>query len=84
MATTSKLYPISTRKHSTSERLPSRFAPVQAVRRNIERLPEDFMFQLTWEEASDVRSQSVILKRGQNVKYLPYASTEQGGRHGQR
>ena len=35
---------------------------VQAVKRNIERFPGDFMFQLTWEEVSILRSQSVILK----------------------
>ena len=53
----------------------------QAVKRNIERFPDDFMFQLTRDEAQAVnasRSQDVILKRGQNVKYLPYAFTEQG------
>jgi ORF6N domain len=40
-----------------------------------------FMFQLTRNEVQAVnasRSQNVILKRGQNVKYLPYAFTEQG------
>lgn len=85
----------------------------QAVKRNIERFPENFMFQLTKEEteiwmsqksnSNDIfsRSQIVILKsqfvissndfsrsqiatlknddnRGQNIKYLPYAFTEQG------
>lgn len=50
----------------------------QAVKRNIERFPEDFMFQLTKEEAEASRSQFVTLKRGQNIKYLPYAFTEQG------
>lgn len=53
----------------------------QAVKRNSERFPEDFMFQLTREEADAIlasRSQNVILKRGQNIKYLPYAFTEQG------
>lgn len=51
----------------------------QAVKRNLERFPEDFMFQLSREEAEAVsRSQSVTLKRGKNVKYLPYAFTEQG------
>jgi len=51
----------------------------QAVQRNITRFPEDFMFQLSKEEADTLsRSQIVILKRGQNVKYLPYAFTEQG------
>lgn len=52
----------------------------QAVKRNIERFPEDFMFQLTEEEAALLRSQIVTLKtgRGQHSKYLPYAFTEQG------
>jgi len=65
----------------------------QAVRRNLERFPEDFMFQLTKQEVEalrsqivtlkgsgvvDSRSQIVTLKRGHNIKYLPYAFTEQG------
>jgi hypothetical protein len=53
----------------------------QAVRRNSERFPADFMFQLTPEESEIVvrsRSQSVILKRGTNIKYQPYVFTEQG------
>ena len=51
----------------------------QAVKRNIERFPDDFLFQLTKEEVLDVsRSQIVTLKQGQNIKYLPYAVTEQG------
>lgn len=52
----------------------------QAVKRNIERFPEDFMFQLTEEETALLRSQIVTLKtgRGQHSKYLPYAFTEQG------
>ena len=53
----------------------------QAVKRNIDRFPEDFMFQLTRDEAETIlrsRSQIVTLKRGQNIKYLPYAFTEQG------
>jgi hypothetical protein len=53
----------------------------QAVKRNIERFPSDFLFQLTRGEASVAagsRSQSVTLKPGQNIKYLPYAFTEQG------
>jgi hypothetical protein len=52
-----------------------------AVKRNIERFPDDFMFQLNREEVRAIlvsRSQNVILKRGQNLKYLPYAFTEQG------
>ncbi len=48
------------------------------VRRNIERFPQDFMFQLTREEAEVSRSQIGTLKRGQNIKYLPYVFTEQG------
>ena len=79
---------------------------IQAVKRNKERFPKDFMFQLTWEEVNSLRSQNVILndqdmpsrsqfvtlndqdlpsrsqivilKKGANVKYLPYAFTEQG------
>lgn len=51
----------------------------QAVQRNIDRFPEDFMFQLNKSESESFsRSQIVILKRGGNVKYLPYAFTEQG------
>ena len=52
----------------------------QAVKRHKERFPSDFMFQLTKEEAVSIRlrSQSVTLKRGQHLKYLPYAFTEQG------
>lgn len=53
----------------------------QAVKRNTSRFPVDFMFQLSAGEAETVRrsrSQSVILKRGGNIKYLPYAFTEHG------
>ena len=50
------------------------------VRRNIDRFPEDFMFELTAEEASALRCQFGILKtgRGQHSKYLPFAFTEEG------
>jgi hypothetical protein len=53
---------------------------LQAVRRNMERFPEDFMLQLTAEEWASLRSQNVTLKtgRGEHRKYLPYAFTEQG------
>lgn len=53
---------------------------IQAVKRNVSRFPEDFMFRLSDEEFSLLRSQSVILKkgRGQHRKYLPYAFTEHG------
>ena len=52
----------------------------QAVRRNLERFPLGFMFQISREEAERSRSQIVILKngRGRNLKYLPYAFTEHG------
>src|SRR5215213_1292305 len=62
----------------------------QAVRRNLSRFPEDFMFRLTKEEAESLRSQivtsneglrsqSVTLKEGRGGRrYLPYAFTEQG------
>jgi hypothetical protein len=53
---------------------------VQAVKRNLERFPEDFMFQLGPEEVESLRSQSVISKnpgRG-GRRYAPYAFTEQG------
>ena len=54
----------------------------QAVRRNADRFPDDFMFQLTAEEAAFLRSQFVTLKTGsgRHRKYRPYAFTEQGGR----
>jgi len=53
----------------------------QAVKRNIEKFPRDFMFRITRDESTEIsrsRSQSVILKRGHNVKFLPYAFTEHG------
>ena len=53
---------------------------VQAVKRNVERFPEDFMFQLATEEVERLRSQSVISNapgRG-GRRYAPYAFTEQG------
>lgn len=55
----------------------------QAVKRNLKRFPQDFMFQLNAEEVKNLkvassRSQIVTLKRGGNIKYLPYAFTEHG------
>lgn len=47
----------------------------KAARRDINRFPADFMFQLTAEEAEASRFQIGILKRGMNIKYLPYAFT---------
>jgi hypothetical protein len=50
----------------------------QAVKRDLDRLPDDFMFQLPTDEDARLRSQIVTLKtgRGQHRKYLPYAFTE--------
>ena len=51
----------------------------EQVKRNRDRFPEDFMFELTAKEAEDFsRSQFAILKRGYNIKYLPYVFTEHG------
>ena len=52
----------------------------EAVRRNINRFPEDFMFELSKFEYDSLRSQIASLKngRGQHLKYLPFAFTEQG------
>ena len=50
----------------------------KAVRRNIDRFPNDFMFQLTAEEYKSLRFHFGILEKGQHSKYLPYAFTEQG------
>jgi len=52
----------------------------QSVRRNIERFPDDFMFELTRDEYNSLRSQFVTLDvgRGKYSKYLPFAFTEQG------
>ena len=65
----------------------------QAVKRNIERFPERFMFQLIKDEVPSLRSQIVTsnvgtslrsqivtlnTKQGQHLKYMPYAFTEQG------
>ena len=64
-----KLYGVSTKRLN------------EQVKRNRERFPEDFMFQLTIEEARSAersRSQIATLKRGQNLKYRPLAFTEHG------
>lgn len=53
----------------------------EQVKRNRERFPDDFMFQLTAQEANSLRSQFAILKtgsRGRHRKYLPFAFTEHG------
>jgi hypothetical protein len=52
----------------------------QSVKRNSERFPESFMFQLTNSEYNSLKSQIVTLEKGRGThrKYLPYAFTEQG------
>jgi hypothetical protein len=64
-----KLYGVSTKRLN------------EQVKRNRERFPKDFMFQLTIEEARStqhLRSQFATLKRGQHLKYRPHAFTEHG------
>jgi hypothetical protein len=51
---------------------------IQAVKRNIERFPKDFMFQLTKEEFNNLKSQIVISSWGGLRRAAPYAFTEQG------
>ncbi len=51
---------------------------VQAVKRNIERFPSDFAFQLSADEYDSLRSQIVISKGRGGRRYLPYAFTEHG------
>jgi len=48
------------------------------VKRNIERFPEDFMFELTPEENASLRSQFGTLKRGEHSKFSPMVFIEQG------
>ncbi len=50
----------------------------RAVKRNLERFPEDFMVQLTAEEATALRCQSGTSKGRGGRRYLPYAFTEHG------
>ena len=50
----------------------------EQVKRNIQRFPKQFMFELTQEEYNSLRSQNATLKRGAHSKYLPYAFTEHG------
>jgi hypothetical protein len=51
---------------------------IKAVKRNLDRFPADFMFQLTAEEAEALRFQFGTLKRGQHFKYLPFVFTQEG------
>jgi len=49
-----------------------------AVKRNIKRFPQDFMFQLTKKEWESLRLQNATSKNRGGTRYLPYAFTEQG------
>jgi ORF6N domain-containing protein len=51
---------------------------IEQVKRNIERFPADFMFQLSKEEAAALRSQSATSGRRGGRRYAPYVFTEQG------
>lgn len=51
---------------------------VERVKRNVDRFPEDFMFQLTNDEAAALRSQSATSKGRGGRRYAPYVFTEQG------
>ncbi len=55
----------------------------QAVQRNIERFPRDFMFQIATDEYESLRSQNVTLKRGQHRKLIgvPAAPRKEMGFH---
>jgi phage regulator Rha-like protein len=50
---------------------------VQAVKRNGDRFPDDFMYQLTWQEFINLRSQIVTSSSG-GRRYLPYVFTQEG------
>jgi phage regulator Rha-like protein len=52
----------------------------EQVKRNVDRFPPDFMFQINVKEHDSLRSQNATLKRGrgQHRKYLPYVFTEHG------
>lgn len=50
----------------------------KAVKRNIERFPEEFYFELNIEECSRFQFGTLNIKRGKNIKYLPHVFTEQG------
>ena len=51
---------------------------IQAVKRNIDRFPPDFMFQLTNQELANLRSQFVTSSQWGGRRYPPYAFSEQG------
>jgi hypothetical protein len=51
---------------------------IQAVKRNKERFPDDFVFQLSFDEVRELKSQIVTSSAGPAQRALPYAFTEQG------
>ena len=78
-----KIYLIRGHKVMLSQHLASLYrvetrALVQAVKRNAERFPSDFMFQLSEKEFADLKSQIVISSWGGSRRARPYAFTEQG------
>jgi len=80
-----KIYLIRGKKVMLSHDLASLYdvphkALMQAVKRNVERFPDDFMFQINDSEFRSLRSQIVTLEkgRGRYTKYRPFAFTEQG------
>lgn len=50
----------------------------EQVKRNINRFPEHFMFELSRQENELLRSQNATLKKGEHSKYLPFVFTEHG------
>ena len=50
----------------------------EQVKRNLERFPDDFMFQLTVDECSRSQFATLNIQQGHNIKYMPYAFTEYG------
>ena len=78
-----KIYLLRRQKVMISPDLAERYqveprALIQAVKRNIERFPQDFMFQLTKKEFANLKSQFVISSWGGLRRAYPYAFTEQG------
>jgi hypothetical protein len=80
---TSKIYLIRGQKMMMDQDLAELYGVetrtlVQAVKRNMDRFPSDFMFQLSKNEFDSLRSQIVISKGKGDRRYSPYAFTEQG------
>jgi hypothetical protein len=50
----------------------------KSVQRNLDRFPQEFLFQLPADDAEDLRFQFATLKRGQHFRYLPHVFTQEG------